>query len=143
MATNRAKTMERASNAWASESVSAVTYVTGYDDRALPCHTADPELFFSEELNEMAAAKSLCAACPVARTCLEGAIARSEPWGIWGGQLFDNGKPVAAKRRAGRPRIHNLDESRTAQPLLQSDQRLRVSAESSEEELADVLERAS
>ena len=51
-----------------------VTYVTGYSDRALPCHTADPELFFSEDASEMAAAKQLCASCPMARACLEGCL---------------------------------------------------------------------
>ena len=36
-------------------------------------------------------------------TCLEGAIARREPWGVWGGQMFLNGKILATKRRRGRP----------------------------------------
>ena len=34
---------------------------------------------------------------------LEGAIERREPWGVWGGQLFLNGKILASKRRRGRP----------------------------------------
>ena len=38
--------------------------------------------------------------------CLEGAIARAEPWGVWGGQLLLNGKVLAVKRRRGRPRKH-------------------------------------
>ena len=83
-----------------SQGLTNVTFVTGYTDRALPCHTADPELFFSEDASEMAVAKSLCASCPLLASCLEGALARAEPWGIWGGELFDNGKVVAAKRRA-------------------------------------------
>jgi len=94
-----------------SQGLTNVTFVTGYTDRALPCHTADPELFFSEDASEMAVAKSLCASCPLLASCLEGALARAEPWGIWGGELFDNGKVVAAKRRAGRPRIRTQDES--------------------------------
>ena len=60
-------------------------------------------LFFSEELQDIAAAKRLCAECPVMETCLEGAIARREPWGVWGGQLFSNGHILTAKRRRGRP----------------------------------------
>ena len=60
-------------------------------------------LFFSEELQDIAAAKRLCAECPVMATCLEGAMARREPWGVWGGQLFLNGKILASKRRRGRP----------------------------------------
>jgi WhiB family redox-sensing transcriptional regulator len=35
--------------------------------------------------------------------CLEGAIERHEPWGVWGGQMFINGKILATKRRRGRP----------------------------------------
>ncbi|MEZ5137406.1 MAG: WhiB family transcriptional regulator [Acidimicrobiales bacterium] len=60
-------------------------------------------MFFSEELQDIAAAKRLCAECPVLVPCLEGAMARREPWGVWGGQLFLNGKILASKRRRGRP----------------------------------------
>ena len=35
--------------------------------------------------------------------CLEAAIERREPWGVWGGELFANGKVLAQKRRRGRP----------------------------------------
>ena len=60
-------------------------------------------LFFSEELMDIAAAKRICATCPVLEQCLEGALARKEPLGVWGGQLFQNGKVLLAKRRRGRP----------------------------------------
>jgi WhiB family redox-sensing transcriptional regulator len=60
-------------------------------------------MFFSEELQDIAAAKLLCAECPALVPCLEGAMARREPWGVWGGQLFLNGKILASKRRRGRP----------------------------------------
>jgi WhiB family transcriptional regulator, redox-sensing transcriptional regulator len=60
-------------------------------------------LFFSEELQDIARAKAICAKCPVLVPCLEGALARREPWGVWGGQLFLNGKILASKRRRGRP----------------------------------------
>jgi WhiB family redox-sensing transcriptional regulator len=60
-------------------------------------------VFFSEELQDIAAAKAICATCPVMLDCLEGAIARHEPWGVWGGQMFLNGKILATKRRRGRP----------------------------------------
>ena len=61
------------------------------------------DLFFSEELGEIAAAKRICAECPVIAPCLEAAIRRAEPWGVWGGQLFYNGRILANKRRRGRP----------------------------------------
>lgn len=60
-------------------------------------------LFFSEDLGEIAAAKRVCASCPVLAECLEAALERREPWGVWGGQLFMNGKMLAVKRRRGRP----------------------------------------
>ena len=60
-------------------------------------------VFFSEELQDIARAKSICAECPAMVQCLEGAVARREPWGVWGGQLFLNGKILMTKRRRGRP----------------------------------------
>lgn len=60
-------------------------------------------LFFSDELQDIAKAKLICAQCPVLAECLEGALARREPWGVWGGQLFLNGRVLASKRRRGRP----------------------------------------
>ena len=60
-------------------------------------------MFFSEELQDIAAAKRICAECPVIEDCLAGALARREPWGVWGGQLFRNGRILATKRRRGRP----------------------------------------
>lgn len=60
-------------------------------------------LFFSEDLVDIAAAKRICATCPVMEECLEGALARKEPLGVWGGQLFHNGRILMSKRRRGRP----------------------------------------
>ena len=59
--------------------------------------------FFSEELQDIAAAKRICELCPALEDCLSGALARREPWGVWGGQLFRNGRILATKRRRGRP----------------------------------------
>ena len=70
------------------------------------CNTGDGSMaamFFSDELQDIAAAKRICAECPVLESCLEGALGRKEPWGVWGGQLFSNGKILVAKRRRGRP----------------------------------------
>ncbi len=60
-------------------------------------------LFFSEQLNDIAVAKSICQRCPVREPCLEAARVRREPWGVWGGELFLNGKVLAYKRKRGRP----------------------------------------
>jgi WhiB family redox-sensing transcriptional regulator len=61
------------------------------------------DLFFSEQLDDILRAKAFCVECPVRRQCLDAAIARREPWGVWGGELFANGKVLAQKRRRGRP----------------------------------------
>jgi WhiB family redox-sensing transcriptional regulator len=61
------------------------------------------ELFFSEQIDDIAAAKAFCLECPVKTQCLEGAMIRREPWGVWGGELFVNGKIVAQQRKRGRP----------------------------------------
>lgn len=37
---------------------------------------------------------SLCLGCPLRAPCLQGAIERREPWGVWGGQVFRRGEPV-------------------------------------------------
>ncbi len=60
-------------------------------------------LFFSEQLDDIARAKAVCAACPVRESCFEGALARREPYGVWGGHLFFKGKVLAMKRPRGRP----------------------------------------
>ena len=84
--------------------LSDVTFA--YDsDKAftLPCHTADPELFYSDSDIGIASAKALCGSCPMQRACLEGAISRQEPCGVWGGELIEDGVVIERKRRAGRP----------------------------------------
>ncbi|WP_067433036.1 WhiB family transcriptional regulator [Nocardioides jensenii] len=68
-----------------------------------PC-TQSPELFFAEHPAALAKARELCAACPLAADCLAGALERSEPYGVWGGQIVVDGVIVASKRGRGRPR---------------------------------------
>ena len=71
---------------------------------ALPCHVADPELWFAETPAGVEEAKALCRGCPLLAECLAGAVARREPWGVWGGELFEQGAVVPRKRPRGRPR---------------------------------------
>jgi WhiB family transcriptional regulator, redox-sensing transcriptional regulator len=83
-------------------------------------------LFFSDELHDIARAKTICAACPVLTPCLEGALERREPWGVWGGQLFLNGRILASKRRRGRPpKIPRPDDQLPQVPI---PEHLQVSA---------------
>jgi WhiB family transcriptional regulator, redox-sensing transcriptional regulator len=83
------------------EADSLVDPILGDD---LPCHKGDPDLFFAERPDDLEKAKALCAECPARAACLAAALARSEPWGVWGGEIFDQGVVIARKRPRGRPR---------------------------------------
>jgi WhiB family redox-sensing transcriptional regulator len=68
------------------------------------CQREDPELWFSESPSHLELAKAHCRQCPLRAACLAGAVDRAEPWGVWGGEIFDNGVIIAHKRGRGRPR---------------------------------------
>ena len=68
----------------------------------LPC-TEDPELFFAESPQDVERAKAMCRGCRARIACLAGALERSEPWGVWGGELLMRGAVVPGKRARGRP----------------------------------------
>lgn len=76
---------------------------------AVPCHRADPDLWFAENPVELERAKALCADCPIRRECLAAALERQEPWGVWGGEILERGEVIARKRPRGRPRKHAKD----------------------------------
>jgi WhiB family transcriptional regulator, redox-sensing transcriptional regulator len=71
---------------------------------SVACQREDPELWFSQLPSHLELAKAHCRQCPLQPACLAGAIERAEPWGVWGGEIFDNGVIVAKKRGRGRPR---------------------------------------
>ncbi len=71
--------------------------------RKLPC-MEDPDLFFAESPADVETAKALCGGCPIRIACFTGAVARGEPWGVWGGELFLRGEVIPRKRPRGRPR---------------------------------------
>lgn len=77
---------------------------------ALPCRSVDADLWFAEAPSELERAKGFCAECPVRAACLAGALARHEPWGVWGGEIFERGAVVARKRPRGRPRKNPVVE---------------------------------
>ena len=82
----------------------ACTQISG--DRA-----ARVRVFFSQDRKVIDQAKAICAGCPRRESCLEGALERREPWGVWGGELFRNGHVLTNRKR--RPRHRHVDaESR-------------------------------
>lgn len=60
-------------------------------------------LFFSDHVVDIARAKAICSRCALRARCLSDALAREEPWGVWGGELLSGGRVVAVKRPCGRP----------------------------------------
>jgi WhiB family redox-sensing transcriptional regulator len=61
------------------------------------CRTADPQLFFHPEgergaarRERDAAAKAVCASCPVLEKCRQHALAVREPYGVWGAMTEDD-----------------------------------------------------
>jgi WhiB family transcriptional regulator, redox-sensing transcriptional regulator len=70
---------------------------------SLPCRTEPDDLWFSDHPSELEQAKLLCAACPIRRACLTGALERREFAGVWGGEILDRGAVIARKRPRGRP----------------------------------------
>lgn len=60
-------------------------------------------LFFSDEIPDILRAKAICRECDLLDACLSGAIDRREPAGVWGGELFADGRILTHKRKRGRP----------------------------------------
>ena len=60
-------------------------------------------MYFSEDDLAITEAESPCGGCPVRAQCLEGALSRKEPAGVWGGELFEDGLVISRKRKVGRP----------------------------------------
>ena len=70
------------------------------------CREADPTLFFHPEgergpsrSNREAAAKAVCASCPVRLTCRAHALASHEPYGVWGGLTEDDREAIYSTDR--------------------------------------------
>jgi WhiB family redox-sensing transcriptional regulator len=78
----------------------------------LPCQVEDSDLWFADVPADLERAKQFCAECPVRTACLAGALARHEPWGVWGGEIFERGAVIPRKRPRGRPRKQDLERDR-------------------------------
>ncbi len=81
------------------------TYEWQYDGA---CRAVDPETFFSPDAergprrrNREAAAKALCAVCPVIEACRAHALKVREPYGVWGGLNINERDLILNHRKAG------------------------------------------
>ena len=71
------------------------------------CRGKDVEVFFHPtgergpaRASRAAAAKALCAACPVLQQCRDHALATAEPYGVWGGMTEEERLAEVKARRA-------------------------------------------
>jgi WhiB family redox-sensing transcriptional regulator len=78
----------------------------------LPCRSDDADLWFAETPTDLERAKALCGHCPIRTECLAGAVRRAEPWGVWGGEIFERGTVIPRKRPRGRPSKADLARDR-------------------------------
>jgi WhiB family redox-sensing transcriptional regulator len=72
------------------------------------CRETDPETFFSPDAERgprrrarEAAAKALCAVCPVIQQCRSHALAVREPYGVWGGLTINERDSILQGQKAG------------------------------------------
>ncbi|MET0447444.1 MAG: WhiB family transcriptional regulator [Aeromicrobium sp.] len=72
------------------------------------CREADPETFFSPDAERgprrrarEAAAKAMCAVCPVIQECLQHALTVREPYGVWGGLNINERDSILQAQKAG------------------------------------------
>ena len=87
----------------------------------LPCRSHDPDLWFADTPAELERAKQLCARCPLKAECLASALSRREPWGVWGGEIFEQGVVVPRKRPRGRPSKAALERDRAERDRAERD----------------------
>ena len=90
----------------------SVLTVASRHGQDLPCRSGDADLWFAEAPAELERAKALCGHCPIRAECLAGALRRAEPWGVWGGQIFERGEIIHRKRPRGRPSKADLARDR-------------------------------
>lgn len=86
-------------------SVATAVLTTLTDTSHIPvCRTHAEDLWFADKPDQVDQAKRMCGGCPLQADCLAGALHRREPWGVWGGELFEGGRIIPRKIPRGRPR---------------------------------------
>jgi len=62
------------------------------------CAQSDPDAFFPEKGEAVAAAKKICKACPLKEICLEFSLVNQETHGIWGGVAYGERRRLVKRR---------------------------------------------
>lgn len=73
------------------------------------CRDSDPNLFFpvgstGPAVEQIAAAKKICASCPVSEECLQYALETNQEAGVWGGYAEDERRRLRKRWLADRRR---------------------------------------
>lgn len=70
------------------------------------CRRVNPEVMFPPEDDRaaVAAAKAVCAGCPVLTDCLDHALRAREAAGVWGGTTAQQRRGILRRARAADPR---------------------------------------
>jgi WhiB family redox-sensing transcriptional regulator len=63
------------------------------------CRGLEPSIFFPDDEDEAAEAKSVCAECKVRVACLEYALTIREKQGVWGGATERERRRIIRQRR--------------------------------------------
>lgn len=76
--------------------------------RRAACASEDLELFFpvgseGPALTQIAAAKDICARCPVREACLRYAVTTGQAYGIWGGLTADERRGLRYREQSSGP----------------------------------------
>jgi WhiB family transcriptional regulator, redox-sensing transcriptional regulator len=75
------------------------------------CRDTDPDLFFpvgttGPAVEQIAAAKAVCASCPSRQPCLEFALETNQDSGVWGGLSEDERRTIRRSRARARAERH-------------------------------------
>jgi WhiB family redox-sensing transcriptional regulator len=74
----------------------------------LACQQQDPGLWISSVPSEPNPGRAFYRGCPKRQPWLAGPLEWAEPAGVWGGEIFENGRIIESKRPRGRPRKTTL-----------------------------------
>lgn len=66
------------------------------------CSQVDPEVMFAEDPLGIRSAKYVCGRCAFQIDCLEGALARREEYGVWGGLTYNEREALRKRKQRAR-----------------------------------------